>query len=381
MNLPCGDVFCEECLVRLSRTESLRCPIHKEKFALQVKDLSPALTIFKFLTQSNTKDFTCTAHRKKVKYRCRADNKYLCRVCVLEHTGAGHSLENFTATMQNVKAQSDDIRKMLARKSTSLQELKKSIDSEERKIKSHCEVQIRSVNSVYDEAVCQLNTKRRELVAVLKENLNRQIQVIEGEKGRIGKQMEVMNGVMVRVGRVNWEGQIEDIMRGIEAAQSEVKAVEEGRPLDLPLYTFENGVKVSDLSCITTKPKSSSKSRNHAWETIPGKFWICKECSMPNSSDMSSCYHCSPRKPENTDFSRSLGYAPSPKSMHSPDLNLGFDSNKTTKVSDLTRKPSLKTVPIKADLQTMKAAEPPPLTRRARKHSRHLSLRKHNNSF
>ena len=383
LNLPCGHVFCEDCLTRLSRSNSLRCPIHKEALTLQVRDLPPALTIFKFLSQSKTKEFSCSAHGKKVKYRCKVDNRYLCCVCILEHTGAGHWVENCVATLQSVKTQSEDIRKQLTKKSNLLQDLKKSLDSEERKVKSNCESQIRNVNTVYDEAVSLLNTKRRDLVATLKDNLNRQMQAIEGEKTRLLNQLEAASGLVSRLGRVNYEGAFEEIIRTLEGVQAEMKAVEEGRSMDFPLYVFESGVKVADLSSIVRS--KAAKGRAPACEIVPGKFWICQQCSMPNSSDVRACGHCSPRKADRCDFSRSLGTAHSPKGTPGAESNGGFES-KAARVGELTRKPSLKTVPIKADLQTIRQAEAPPSSRRGnggrnRKHSRHASVKKHNNSF
>lgn len=383
LNLPCGHVFCESCLTHLSQSDSLRCPVHKEKLTLQVKDLPPALTIFKFLLQAKPKEFSCAVHAKKIRYRCKVDNRYLCHACILEHAGAGHYVENCVVTVQSVKAQSEDVRKLLTRKSTIFQDLKKSIDSEERKVKSNCETQIRTINTVYDEAVSLLNSKRRELVATLKDNLNRQMQVIDGEKGRVVKQLEAAIGLMGCLGKVNYEGAFEEVIRTIEAVQAEVKSMEEGRPLDLPLYAFENGVKVTDLSVLIPRAKGSSKQRAPALEI--GKFWICQECSMPNSSDMRACGHCSPRKAEHCDFSRSVGTVHSPKGTPGTESNSGFES-KAVRIGELTRKPSLKTVPIKADLQVIRQEDRGTLTRRGnggrgRKHSRHASVKKHNNSF
>jgi hypothetical protein len=76
------------------------CPSdNKKHHGVTVEELTCCYTILSNLPKNNKEQMCCYRHpKKKIKFYCEAHSEFLCTTCVLQHTGPGHIVTNFTIT-------------------------------------------------------------------------------------------------------------------------------------------------------------------------------------------------------------------------------------------------------------------------------------------
>ena len=100
LSLPCGHVYCMECLQKMFSQGSNFCPADKIQHCVKVSDLPCCFAILSNLPKSSKPQcaFRCKRHpTKKIKFMCELHQVFLCANCVLDHTGTGHNVVPFNA--------------------------------------------------------------------------------------------------------------------------------------------------------------------------------------------------------------------------------------------------------------------------------------------
>ena len=292
LSLPCGDVFCEECLGRLGRSEEIKCPVHQVKIVRSLRELPVCLPLFKSLSPQRAAVLHCSLHpQKRVKYRCLVHEKYLCTMCIVTHTGVGHAVEGFEATVQGLRLQSEELRKVANRRATTMLEVRKALEAEERRAKSNYEVQVRSVNLAYDEVVIALNSKRKSHLTSLKDCMAQHMAHVETEKAKVMRMTEATSVLISKLNKLSLDAPMEDVVKDLCELQKDCKRFEDCRCPELALPVFHSAVTFSDGSTIGVKPKSPDLPTPKAVMRT-GSAWLCKACSTANSPEASGCPRC-----------------------------------------------------------------------------------------
>ena len=100
LSLPCGHVYCSQCLQRMFNQGDTFCPADKTHHTVRVSDLPCCHAILANLPKRNKEQnpYHCKKHpTKKIKFMCEIHKAFLCTNCVLEHNGAGHKIVPFDA--------------------------------------------------------------------------------------------------------------------------------------------------------------------------------------------------------------------------------------------------------------------------------------------
>ena len=100
LSLPCGHVYCIECLQKMFSKGDAFCPADKTHHNVKVSDLPCCYAILNNLPKRSKVQGVCFCKQhpnKKIKFMCEIHKTFLCSSCVLGHTGSGHQIANFKA--------------------------------------------------------------------------------------------------------------------------------------------------------------------------------------------------------------------------------------------------------------------------------------------
>lgn len=291
LSLPCGHVFCDQCIQKQVRGDDLTCPIDKSKHIVRMSALPCCYAILVNLPKERSKEFCCTKHtKKKIKFMCKVHDKFLCTDCIIDHTGSGHLVVAFAVTPGKVKAEVEEIVAGWGKRSKDLQEGKNSTDAIEKKANANYEIQVGRVNSAYDLVIKTLNAHRSEHLASLKQQLSTQLKALDYHRTKMQsgldtayKQSERMRYLLSTFERSSYE----EIHTALLAATAELKKVDELPQTDTSLLTFKDAIRVTDTSTL---------SREEEEKPSEEEVWQCKLCSRVNQKENKMCYNCKTRK-------------------------------------------------------------------------------------
>eukprot|EP00826_Nyctotherus_ovalis_P019777 TRINITY_DN16143_c0_g1_i1.p1 TRINITY_DN16143_c0_g1~~TRINITY_DN16143_c0_g1_i1.p1 ORF type:complete len:382 (-),score=57.97 TRINITY_DN16143_c0_g1_i1:97-1128(-) len=101
LTLPCGHVYCFECLERMISHGNKFCPADSIQYNVPITQLSCCHAILNYLPSEvggnvGIRFLHCKRHPgKKIKFVCEEHGEYLCTHCVLEHAGAVHIIKSY----------------------------------------------------------------------------------------------------------------------------------------------------------------------------------------------------------------------------------------------------------------------------------------------
>ena len=292
LSLPCGHVFCEQCIQKQSRNDELTCPIDKAKHCVRVGSLPCCYAILVNLPRERSREFCCSKHtKKKIKFMCKVHDKFLCTDCIIDHTGPGHLVIAFAVTPSKVKAEAEETATAWTRRTKELTDGRLSLDLMEKKVTCNYESQVTRINSAYDSAVKTINTRRNELLSSLKQQFTTQLKNLDVQKTRVQSALDVAHkqGDRVRFVISMFEkSSYEDIHSALVAATADLKKVDEPQ-FDTSLVTFKDGIRITDNSGLAREEEDVCKA-------VVEEDWQCKLCSRMNQKENKMCYNCKTRK-------------------------------------------------------------------------------------
>ena len=174
LSLPCNDVFCEKCLYELydKKNHILMCPSHKKEIHIEFNKIPLCNEILLSLQKVpvyDTKDNSlyCIRHnKKKLKFFCENDKKFLCNNCIYYHNGHKYvelnlNRENFSNEIKILKNNFENIKcqyisnKNKINKSVSL--IKKHIDEQIFKVNNYFSILINFINEKKNKFILKIN--------------------------------------------------------------------------------------------------------------------------------------------------------------------------------------------------------------------------------
>ena len=179
LSLPCGDVFCQQCIYELydKKNHNIICPIHKKEISIEFNKIpicSKILVNLKKKSNIEPKDNSlyCIRHsQNKVKYFCGQDKAFLCDNCLSQHNGHKYvefklNKENFTYEINSLKSNFENLKnKYLADKhriNSLISFANKHIDDQIVKINNYFNSLINIINDKKNKYILKLNNISKE---------------------------------------------------------------------------------------------------------------------------------------------------------------------------------------------------------------------------
>ena len=174
LSLPCGDVFCQQCVYELydKKNHNIICPIHKKENSIEFNKIpicSKILVNLKKISSIDPKDNSlyCIRHsKKKLKFFCEQDKTFLCDNCLSQHNGHKYvefklNKENFTFEINTLKNNFESLKnKYLADKyriNMLISFANKHIDKQIVKINNYFNSLINIINDKKNKYILKLN--------------------------------------------------------------------------------------------------------------------------------------------------------------------------------------------------------------------------------
>ena len=179
LSLPCGDVFCQQCIYELydKKNHNIICPIHKKEISIEFNKIpicSKILVNLKKKSNIEPKDNSlyCIRHsQNKVKYFCGQDKAFLCDNCLSQHNGHKYvefklNKENFTYEINTLKSNFENLKnKYLSDKhriNSLISFANKHIDDQIVKINNYFNSLINIINDKKNKYILKLNNISKE---------------------------------------------------------------------------------------------------------------------------------------------------------------------------------------------------------------------------
>lgn len=232
LSLPCGHVFCQDCLSKQSKP--ITCPIDKSKFEQSHLTLPCCYAILGNIPKQVQKEGCCIRHpRKKVKFLCKSHEKFLCTECVIDHTGAGHNIVAFTVNSAVVKSDLKALEIICENTVKECEEQKKDLELKARSSKEFYQVQIEKVNQAYEHCLKTLAIKKKEMIGHFSKLLTDQQKNLEKNKESVNKAVENSVKVMHKLKSLHSNlPHYESLCQIIKSLKQELKF------LEMPLESF-----------------------------------------------------------------------------------------------------------------------------------------------
>lgn len=382
LSLPCGHVFCEECLLSSVVGSDIVCPFDKHSHTMKVEALPVCYAILSNLPRERNREVNCARHpRKKVKFLCKTHDKFLCSDCIIEHTGTGHNVVAYNLQSAQLRAELEELEHKYAKKARVLQDAVRTLESCEKKVKPFYEAQAAKVNSAYDSAVKTLGAKRKEHLATLQRYSSEQLKQLESSRSSTTKLHSVALSGYQSVAKFKEElgsHNYEEFHSFFQGMLRETERINEAVSIpDLQFWAFKSktnsdDLKLWDLGCVIKVDDKLNENDS----------WICHSCLHQNCNTAKHCYLCRKRKAVKVQCSPN-----SKKDLASPGSSgvitaRGRQASKTDKelctITDDGKE--MKPVVSPRNMSSIHRSKiEVPAKRRVRQHSRHRH--KHNNSF
>ena len=165
ISLPCGDVFCSECIKAFEETPSkgIRCPRDKTVHYINVEDMPICYQILNFLPEVQRQPLMCLRHpKKKIEFVCKNHTMFLCSICIKEHNNHNISCfkmepNEFTLEVQRLSNQIEEEKKKFFDNKTQYHQIQSYIEM-------YIQEQIKEVECYYDKLMSVIQCKKHEII-------------------------------------------------------------------------------------------------------------------------------------------------------------------------------------------------------------------------
>lgn len=230
LSLPCGHVFCQDCLIKQSRLDHIVCPIDAKRHEVSPYSLPCCFAILANLPTHKPKEVCCSRHpKRKIKFQCKSHEKYLCSECIIEHTGSGHNVVAFSINVSMIRQEINEIEESCEFKHDEIEDLLKNLDKAERNVKEFYEKEITKVSSEYESAIKILQQKKKDQTSALLKHLEDQERLVEKTKIKVIKVLEGSSRVKQEINslREHLNGQsYEQFCNQIKLIKQEIKHID-----------------------------------------------------------------------------------------------------------------------------------------------------------
>ena len=226
LSLPCGHVFCLDCLMKQSK-EYVVCQIDKLRFDVQPSSLSCCYGILSYLPKHN-KETTCIRHPKKnVKFLCKSHEKYLCTECIIDHTGVGHNVVAFKVNSSVVKTEMKDLETIFQRNLKENEEILKEAENKQKILREFYQNQISKINVSYENSLKTLHQKKKEHIANISKFMFDQTRSLEKNKENVTRGLDTTTKLFHQLKVLeNNTPPYESLKNTIKTLKQELKTVE-----------------------------------------------------------------------------------------------------------------------------------------------------------
>ena len=177
LSLPCGDVFCEKCILRLYNklSNKIICPNDKKEISIELSKIPICAQILSNLPNSNTtiKEYTkeqkdmnlyCVRHpNKKLKFYCEIDHLFLCSVCLNQHLD--HKYIDFKYNKEHFFQEINVIKKNYEETKNKYLLNKKIKEKFVEITKKHFDEQIKKINNYFDMLISSLHEQKSKFIS------------------------------------------------------------------------------------------------------------------------------------------------------------------------------------------------------------------------
>ena len=173
LSLPCGDVFCEQCIYEIydKKNHIIICPSHKNEISIELNKIPICSKILMNLKRKNSiesKDnfLYCIRHKKiKLKYFCEQDRAFLCENCLSQHNG--HKYVEFKLNKENFSYEINILKNNFENIKNKYLEDKHKINLFISLNKKHIDEQIFKINNYFNSIINIINDTKNKYISKL----------------------------------------------------------------------------------------------------------------------------------------------------------------------------------------------------------------------
>jgi hypothetical protein len=218
LTLPCGHVFCQQCLAQIKRGSTIQCPSDKITHEVSIESLPCCFAIMANLPKDKL-EFCCKRHpKKKIKFFCERHNEYLCTHCVIDHTGIGHKVNvckiDVGSLLKKVEFMQNKMDDMLSKTA----HIKSEMRMFEIKLQDAYNSQEEAIFNCYEAAISRVRDKKLFLIA-------KNIQMYDEQKQKVNEQAIRCKSLRENVQSINGASE-KLISQNIKSYEEYVKIME-----------------------------------------------------------------------------------------------------------------------------------------------------------
>ena len=334
LSLPCGHVFCEECLRKCAHKDETQCPVHRSWFPSGIKDLPSCFAILVNLPRTRTRDVRCPAHpKRKLKFRCVTHKVNFCSDCVVMHSG--HTVVALSDVTQRLISQLGELSESTKSRLSGLSETRRTIEQNEKNLAGFYDMQTLLVRKTYDDAISQLTSKKNELIQELKNQWGKQTRAFEIEKGKVATAIDRITENVSKLesmqSTLRTALSIDEAEALLDSSRKDLSRVEDVKPGEVVVFSFQESLRITDKSAVmrakaidlaaaNCSSKECLRAPTRAFALEGQKNEGCKVCMKATDPGQRLCKACL-RKCESEDplsFSGRVAHVQSEQSKGEP---------------------------------------------------------------
>ena len=183
LSLPCGNIYCEECIKKLYnyQSKSFLCPNHKIYHQFKLSNIPICAQVYEHLKEhkqsfnfnnnnlndnnNNRNDnlICCSRHQnQKINYFCKKENLFLCSICIKEHTD--HNFISINIDKNKFKDEISELKEKIEEEKEKFFHAKFDHENYINKINNHIEEQIKKIREYFSSIIELFEIKKQDYI-------------------------------------------------------------------------------------------------------------------------------------------------------------------------------------------------------------------------